>query len=202
MGELDTGFNLSKAGAHGRADRCVQRRIVSSLTYPALSSDTSYGPAETVAKRTSWRRGPRRRTMPRPVTRWARPGPEPGFNDSSWASGPTGLGYTGRPRVCHHALQGKRLGTVGQRRPRPKRSSARPPTRVRQSTRPRACWTSWTPAAAATSPTPASRQAFPGMTIGEGLSNYRLAGHGNAHDHVGPGRILHLRRQQRRRIQR
>ena len=44
-------------------------------------------------------------------------------------------------------------------------------------------------------------RAFPGMTIGSGLSNYRLAGHGNDHGHIGPGRILHVRRQLRRRVQ-
>ncbi len=43
LGELDTGFNLSKDGATLDLIN-TSAAIVSSLTYPALSSDTSYGP--------------------------------------------------------------------------------------------------------------------------------------------------------------
>ena len=44
-------------------------------------------------------------------------------------------------------------------------------------------------------------KAFPGMTVGEGLSNYVLQATGTLTITSGPGRILHVRRQQRRRVQ-
>ena len=92
VGELDTGFNLSKGGATLELIN-ASSAVISSLTYPALSSDTSYGPAETVtetdlvaAGATATYYAPTSNSL---GTTWT----QPGFNDSSWASGPTGLGF-------------------------------------------------------------------------------------------------------------
>ncbi|MGA2254755.1 MAG: lamin tail domain-containing protein, partial [Thermoguttaceae bacterium] len=92
VGELDTGFNLSKAGATVELIN-TSSAVISSLTYPALSSDTSYGLAETVtetdlvaAGATATYYAPTNNSL---GTTWT----QSGFNDSSWASGPTGLGF-------------------------------------------------------------------------------------------------------------
>ena len=90
--ELHTNFNLSKAGATVELIN-ASSAVVSTLTYPALSSDTSYGPAETVSETDLVAAGATA-TYYAPTsnalgTTWT----QPGFNDSAWSSGPTGLGY-------------------------------------------------------------------------------------------------------------
>ncbi|MGA2035741.1 MAG: lamin tail domain-containing protein, partial [Thermoguttaceae bacterium] len=95
VGELHTNFNLSKSGSTVELINGSDA-VVSSLTYPALSSDTSYGPAETVSETKLVAAGATA-TYYTPTsnllgTTWT----QPGFNDgtgSGWASGPTGLGF-------------------------------------------------------------------------------------------------------------
>jgi hypothetical protein len=90
--ELHTNFNLSKAGATVQLLNAASVQV-STLTYPALSTDTSYGVGETVnetdlvaAGATATYFCPTNNSL---GTTWT----QPGFNDSSWSSGPTGLGY-------------------------------------------------------------------------------------------------------------
>ena len=96
LGELDTGFNLSKDGATLELiNTPPTSTVVSTLTYPTLSSDTSYGPVETVAETDLVAAGATASyyAPTAAVANWN----QPGFNAASWASGPTGLGYTGVP---------------------------------------------------------------------------------------------------------
>ena len=131
LGELDTGFNLSKAGATVELiNTPVSPSAISTLTYPALTSDTSYGPLETVtetdlvaAGATATYYAPTNNVL---GTTWI----QPGFNDSAWASGPTGLGYTGVPgfaTTLYRANTGRSSHDLARR----KRSSTRPPNRLR-----------------------------------------------------------------------
>ena len=110
LGELDTGFNLSKAGATVQLINATSA-VVNSLTYPALSSDTSYGPLETVAETdlvaagaTAAYYAPTSNAL---GTTWT----QPGFNASSWASGPTGLGFPTAGFACT-AYESNISGTI------------------------------------------------------------------------------------------
>ena len=91
--ELHADFNLSKSGSTVELIN-PSGAVVSSLTYPALTSDTSYGVGETVnetnlvaAGATATYDAPTDGSL---VASWT----EPGFPDTAWASGPTGLGYS------------------------------------------------------------------------------------------------------------
>ena len=93
--ELNTGFNLPKAGdTVSLFNPSVSTTIpVSSLVYPTLANDTSYGPMETVAETDLVAAGatasyycPTNNSL---GANWT----QPGFNASSWATGPTGLGF-------------------------------------------------------------------------------------------------------------
>ena len=112
VGELDTGFNLSKAGATVELIN-ASAAVVSSLTYPALSSDTSYGPAETVTETDLVAAGATA-TYYAPTssalgTNWT----QPGFNASAWASGPTGLGFANSvPGFATHRSTGRTSGSA------------------------------------------------------------------------------------------
>ncbi len=92
VGELHSDFNLSKAGATVELLN-TSSTVISTLTYPALSSDTSYGPLETVSETdlvaagaTASYYAPTSNAL---GTTWT----QPSFNASAWASGPTGLGF-------------------------------------------------------------------------------------------------------------
>ncbi len=112
LGELDTGFNLSKAGATVQLIN-ASSAVVNSLTYPALSSDTSYGPLETVAETdlvaagaTASYYAPTSNAL---GTTWT----QPGFSASSWASGPTGLGFANSvPGFACTAYESNISGTI------------------------------------------------------------------------------------------
>ena len=137
VGELHTNFNLSKSGATVELLN-ASNSVVSTLTYPALTSDTSYGVGETVSKTdlvaagaTATYFAPTNNSL---GTTWT----QPGFNDSSWASGPTGLGYS-TAVVSGFATTLYKANTLSVANlPRRKRSSARPPSRLRRTARPRA----------------------------------------------------------------
>ena len=96
VGELDTGYSISKAGATLELIN-KSSAVVSSLTYPTLNSDTSYGPAETVtetdlvaAGATASYYAPTSGSDPNLGSNWNQTSFTP---DSAWASGPTGLGF-------------------------------------------------------------------------------------------------------------
>ncbi|MGO9111484.1 MAG: CotH kinase family protein, partial [Thermoguttaceae bacterium] len=91
--ELHTNFNLSSGGATVELIN-PSSTVISTLTYPKLTSDTSYGVGETVSETDLVAAGATA-TYYAPTdnslgTSWT----QPGFNDTSWASGPTGLGYS------------------------------------------------------------------------------------------------------------
>ena len=89
--ELHTSFNLSKSGATVELLN-ASKSLISTLTYPALTSDVSYGVGEAVtetdlvaAGATASYYAPTNNSL---GTTWT----QPGFDASSWAAGPTGLG--------------------------------------------------------------------------------------------------------------
>ncbi len=91
--ELHTNFNLSKSGKNLLLVDNLGNTIQSFTPFPAMTSDISYGVGETVSETDLVAAGatakyfaPTNGTL---NTTWT----QPGFNDSSWASGPTGLGY-------------------------------------------------------------------------------------------------------------
>ncbi|MGA2068975.1 MAG: lamin tail domain-containing protein, partial [Thermoguttaceae bacterium] len=100
VGELDTGFNLSKDGATVEL-LDTSSAVISSLTYPALNSDTSYGSSETVtetdvvaAGATASYYAPTNGTLVTTGTSTTTNWTLPGFTGATnWASGPTGLGF-------------------------------------------------------------------------------------------------------------
>jgi hypothetical protein len=165
--ELHTNFNLSKAGATVQLIN-ASGTSVSTLTYPALTSDISYGVGETVAETDLVAAGATA-TYYAPTssslgTTWT----APGFNDSTWASGPTGLGYSVAPGFATTLYRANvTVASVAQ-------AEAVISTPSEQ--------------ASAVSQTESSLNfmdtgggghfgsdtAFPGMTVGEGLSNYVL----------------------------
>lgn len=92
--ELHTNFNLSKSGKNLLLVDNLGNTVSSYLPYPAMTSDISYGLGETVSETdlvaagaTAKYLAPTSGTL---GTTWT----QPGFNDSSWGSGPTGLGYS------------------------------------------------------------------------------------------------------------
>jgi hypothetical protein len=98
VGELDTGFNLNKAGATVRLCNGINGTgaNVSSLTYPALNPDTSYGPSETVTPETDLVAAGAPATYYAPTGNTGTTWTQAGFNDSpsaGWSSGLTGLGF-------------------------------------------------------------------------------------------------------------
>ena len=115
LGELDTGFNLSSSGATvslwngagGTGSR------ISTLTYPTLNSNTSYGPLTTVnetdvvaAGATASYYCPTSNSL---GTTWT----QPGFNDSSWASGAMGLGFCNVNGFACTSYVSTYSGTIG-----------------------------------------------------------------------------------------
>ncbi len=170
LGELDTGFNLSKAGATLELLNSSDA-VVSSLTYPSLSSDTSYGPAETVnetdlvaAGATASYYTPTNNSL---GTTWT----GTSFNASSWSSGATGLGYTGVPGFATTLYRANVSGTIG---------SVETAQTVINTPAEQSSATSATESTLDFMDTGGGghftsvEKAFPGMTIGEGLSNIVL----------------------------
>ena len=92
--ELHTNFNLGKSGKNLLLVNDLGNVVSSYAPYPAMTSDVSYGVGETVAETDLVAAGATA-TYFAPTsnalgTTWT----EPGFNDASWASGPTGLGFS------------------------------------------------------------------------------------------------------------
>ena len=89
--ELHANFNLSKSGATVELLN-TSSTVVSTLTYPAATADSSYGIGQTVTQTSLLAQGAAATyfapTSSSLGTTWT----APGFNDSSWSSGPTGLG--------------------------------------------------------------------------------------------------------------
>ena len=96
IGELHTSFGLTSSGSTVELIN-PSGTAVSSLTYPSLSADTSYGAAETVTETDLVAAGataayylPTSNATSLGTT-WT----QPGFSDSSWSTGATGLGFSG-----------------------------------------------------------------------------------------------------------
>jgi hypothetical protein len=93
-GELHANFNLSKDGKY-LALLDNNNNVVQSFspTYPALGADTSYGIGEQVTETKLVAAGATARyyvpTNGNLGSTWT----QPGYSDSAWASGPTGLGF-------------------------------------------------------------------------------------------------------------
>ena len=171
LGELDTGFTLSKSGAtitlwNGAGGTGTQ---ISTLTYPALNSDTSYGPLTTVSETDLVAAGatasyycPTGNSL---GTTWT----QPGFNDSSWATGPTGLGFSSVSgfacTLYHSDITVGGVAVAEQVISTPTDQSS-----VINATESDLDFVDTGPGGHFTS----LEQAFPGMAFGEGLSNYVL----------------------------
>ncbi len=115
FGELDTGFNLSKDGATLSLWNNVTQSgtAISTLTYPALASDTSYGPLTTVSETDVVAAGatasyycPTSNSL---GTTWT----QPSYNATSWASGPTGLGFCNVNGYACTSYVSNYSGTIG-----------------------------------------------------------------------------------------
>ena len=178
LGELDTGYNLSKDGAtvalwNGANGTGTQ---ISTLTYPLLNSNTSYGPLETVtetdlvaAGATASYYAPTSNAL---GTTWT----QPGFNDSSWASGPTGLGIPNTLNGFACTLYQANIGVGSIATADTVISTASDQISATNETESDLNFMD-TGGGAHFSTNPASpwyNEAFPGMTVGEGLSNYVL----------------------------
>ena len=92
--ELHTNFNLSKSGKDLALIDNLGNTVSSYTPYPAMTSDISYGVGESVAETDLVAAGATAKyfvpTSNALGTTWT----QPGFVDSSWSSGPTGLGYS------------------------------------------------------------------------------------------------------------
>ena len=176
LGELNTGFNLSKDGATVQLiNNNTPAAVVSSLTYPSLSSDTSYGPGETVtetdlvaAGATASYYAPTSNSL---GTNWI----QPGFNASSWASGPTGLGYTGVPGFATTLYRANiTVGSVATA----ETVISTPADQISAVNETESDLNFMDTGGgghfSSTTSSPWYNEAFPGMTVGEGLSNYVL----------------------------
>ena len=91
--ELHTNFNLSKSGAKLYLLDPTSTVVSSYAPYPAMGTDVSYGQGETVTETDVVAAGATATYMA-PTSgalglSWA----QPGFNDSGWSSGQTGLGF-------------------------------------------------------------------------------------------------------------
>ena len=163
------GLQSQQERRYGRTDQYVIGTVVSSLTYPALSSDTSYGPAETVtetdlvaAGATASYYAPTSNAL---GTTWI----QPGFNASSWASGPTGLGYATAPGFATTLYRSNLTSTIGSvETAETVINTPADQASVVNETEPVLDFEDSGGVGHFTS----RQTAFPGMTIGEGLSNF------------------------------
>ena len=171
LGELDTGFNLSKAGATLTLwnEPSGTGTAISTLTYPALSSDTSYGPLETVAETdlvaagaTASYYAPTSNAL---GTTWT----QPSFNASSWASGPTGLGFANTVPGFACTLYRANTGVGSVTQAESVISTPSEQTSVINQTESTLNFMDTGGGGHF-----GGDSAFPGMTVGEGLSNYVL----------------------------
>ena len=196
VGELHTNFNLSKSGSTLELIN-ASSAVVSSLTYPALSSDTSYGPGETVtetdlvaAGATATYYAPTSNAL---GTTWT----QPSFNDSSWASGPTGLGFANTvPGFAATLYRSDVTYTIGSVETAESVITVRRVHFGNQPDRARAGFRG-------------CQRGRPLHQLRDGLSRndhrrraeqHRHAGHRNIADLGEPGWLLHLRSQLRRRF--
>ena len=135
VGELDTGFNLSKDGATVELIN-ASTAVVSSLTYPSLEFRRLLRPDRGGRGNGSRGGGGHGELLCPDEQRWATPGTSPVSTPPRGhrAHGP-GVRQQ-RSRFRHARCTGRTSGSAAWRRR--KRSSARPPTSFRQSAPPRA----------------------------------------------------------------
>ena len=93
-GELHANFNLSKSGKY-LALLDNNSNVVQSFspTFPALGTDISYGTGQEVTETKLVAAGATARYYAPTSNSLGSTWTQPGFNDSAWASGPTGLGF-------------------------------------------------------------------------------------------------------------
>ena len=91
--ELHTNFSLSKSGKDLYLLDPSDDIVSSYVPYPAMGADVSYGIGETVNETDVVAAGATATYMAPTNNSLGLSWTQPGFNDSSWASGPTGLGY-------------------------------------------------------------------------------------------------------------
>ena len=171
LGELNTGFNLSASGAtitlwngsNGGGSS------ISTVTYPKLDSNTSYGPLTTVSETDLVAAGATASyycpTSNALGTTWT----QPSFNAASWATGATGLGYcnvNGFACTLYHADVS--VGSLSEAET--VISTPADQSSVINATENDLDFMDTGSGGHFT----AYEQAFPDMTIGEGLSNYVL----------------------------
>ena len=92
--ELHTNFNLSKSGKNLELVDNNNNIISSYLPFPAKTSDISYGVGEIVNETDIIPVGATAKYFAPTNSSQDASWTLPGYNDSSWASGPTGLGYS------------------------------------------------------------------------------------------------------------
>ena len=93
-GELHANFNLSKDGKY-LALLDNNSNVVQSFspTFPALGTDVSYGTGQAVTETDLVAAGATAKYYAPTSNSLGSTWTQPGFNDSAWASGPTGLGF-------------------------------------------------------------------------------------------------------------
>ena len=92
-GELHTNFNLSKTGANLSLLNPANNVVQSYTPYPVMQSDISYGVGQTVAETKLVSAGAAARYLAPTNGTLGLTWTQAGFNDASWAQGPTGLGF-------------------------------------------------------------------------------------------------------------
>ncbi|MGA2068682.1 MAG: lamin tail domain-containing protein, partial [Thermoguttaceae bacterium] len=183
LGELDTGYNLSKSGATLEL-LDSGGTLISSMPYPAMSSDTSYGPLETVnetdvvaAGATASYYCPTNGTLVDTGTSTATNWTLPGFTGAgNWATGATGLGFcgvSGFACTLYHANIGVGSITTAEQ----VISTPADQTSVYNETEPYIDFMDTGGGGHFTSSS--LEKAFPGMSIGQGLDNYVLQATGS-----------------------
>ena len=168
VGELHSSFNLSKAGATVELLN-TSSTVISTLTYPTLSSDTSYGPLESVSETdlvaagaTASYYAPTSNAL---GTTWT----QSSFNASSWASGPTGLGFANTVPGFACTLYRANVGVGSVTQAESVISTPSEQTSVINQTESTLNFMD-----TGGGGNFGGDNAFPGMTVGEGLSNYVL----------------------------
>jgi hypothetical protein len=91
--ELHTNFNLSKSGANLSLVDPGNNVVQSYAPYPVMQSDISYGVGQTVSETKLVSAGGNAKYLAPTNGNLGLTWTQPGFNDTSWAQGPTGIGF-------------------------------------------------------------------------------------------------------------
>ena len=178
VGELGTGFDLSKDGATVELIN-ASTAVVSSLTYPSLNSGASYGPTEAVAETDLVAAGATASyyAPTAAVANWN----QPSFNAAAWASGPTGLGFANSVPGFATTLYRANIGVGSVATAETVVSTPTDQLSAVSATEGDLNFmdTGGGGHFSTTTSSPWYNNPFPGMSVGEGLSNYVLQATGS-----------------------